>query len=37
MMFCLLFPWDQALFGMRLCQTFLWFWAGVAKVGPWMK
>ena len=38
MIFCCLFPWSgSALTGLRLCQAFLWFWAGVAKVGPWMK
>eukprot|EP00548_Thalassiothrix_antarctica_P009241 CAMPEP_0194152826 /NCGR_PEP_ID=MMETSP0152-20130528/54142_1 /TAXON_ID=1049557 /ORGANISM="Thalassiothrix antarctica, Strain L6-D1" /LENGTH=568 /DNA_ID=CAMNT_0038857669 /DNA_START=68 /DNA_END=1774 /DNA_ORIENTATION=- len=39
MLVCCLFPWSKgmALAGMRLCQAALWFWAGVAKVGPWMK
>ena len=32
------FPWTSSgLLGLRLVQCFLWFWAGVAKCGPWMK
>mmetsp|Transcript_2118 Transcript_2118/g.3052 ORF Transcript_2118/g.3052 Transcript_2118/m.3052 type:complete len:485 (+) Transcript_2118:395-1849(+) len=34
---CCVFPWDQALFGLRMCQGALWFWAGFSKIGPWMK
>jgi hypothetical protein len=38
MLVCMLFPWSgSALHGMRLCQAFLWSWAGIAKMGPWMK
>jgi len=38
MLVCLLFPWSgSAVHGLRLCQAFLWSWAGVAKIGPWMK
>jgi hypothetical protein len=37
MLVCCLFPWSQALPAIRVCQSALWFWAGVAKMGPWMK
>ena len=38
MLFACLFPWgSSALHGLRLCQACLWTWAGIAKVGPWMK
>ena len=38
MLFCCLFPWGASgLTGMRLCQACLWTWAGIAKIGPWMK
>ena len=37
MLVCLLFPWQHALTGLRFCQAALWFFAGTAKVGPWMK
>lgn len=32
-----LVPWTQTLPTLRLCQACLWFWAGTAKIGPWMK
>eukprot|EP00941_MAST-03F_sp_MAST-3F-sp1_P005281 g5281.t1 len=37
MLVCCLFPWPIAMRGCMFVQCFLWFWAGVAKVGPWMK
>ena len=37
MLFCCLFPWSSTLPALRLCQSCLWFWAGTAKMGPWMK
>jgi hypothetical protein len=37
MLVCLLFPWKQALIGCQHVQLALWFFAGLAKVGPWMK
>ena len=30
-------PWEHALTGCQLVQLALWFFAGSAKVGPWMK
>ena len=38
MLVACLFPWGaSAVHGARLCQSLLWFWAGMAKCGPWMK
>ena len=37
MLLCCLMQWPHALTGMRMCQAALWFWAGTAKIGPWMK
>jgi len=37
MLLCCLFPWTHALHGLRCCQACLWFFAGTAKIGPWMK
>jgi len=37
MLVCCLFPWKDALVGIRICQACLWFFAGTAKIGPWMK
>lgn len=37
MLVCCLFPWAQAMHGLRMCQACLWFFAGTAKIGPWMK
>jgi hypothetical protein len=37
MLVCCLFPWQHTLHGLRLCQAALWFFAGTAKVGPWMQ
>jgi hypothetical protein len=37
MLVCCLFPWASALPGLRCCQGALWFFAGTAKIGPWMK
>ena len=38
MLVCCLFPWSNgALHGIRFCQCCLWFFAGTAKMGPWMK
>jgi hypothetical protein len=37
MLVCLLFPWNHALTGCQCVQLALWFFAGLAKVGPWMK
>ena len=37
MIVCCLFPWEHALTGLRFCQAALWFFAGTAKMGPWMK
>lgn len=38
MLVACLFPWSSsAIHGLRLCQSMLWFWAGMAKCGPWMK
>ena len=37
MLVCCLFPWANAIHGLRMCQCCLWFFAGTAKMGPWMK
>lgn len=37
MLFACLFPWAQTLPAIRLSQSCLWFFAGTAKMGPWMK
>jgi len=37
MLVCCLFPWAHAIHGLRMCQCCLWFFAGTAKMGPWMK
>eukprot|EP01006_Ploeotia_vitrea_P043380 TRINITY_DN66723_c7_g5_i2.p1 TRINITY_DN66723_c7_g5~~TRINITY_DN66723_c7_g5_i2.p1 ORF type:complete len:397 (-),score=7.06 TRINITY_DN66723_c7_g5_i2:197-1387(-) len=37
MLFCLMFPGRQWLFGCQMVQVALWTGAGVAKWGPWFK
>ena len=37
MLVCCLAPWAHALTGCQLVQLALWFFAGTAKAGPWMK
>ena len=37
MLVCCLAPWAHTLTGCQLVQLALWFFAGTAKAGPWMK
>ena len=37
MLVCCLFAWKHAVTGCQLVQLALWFFAGLAKAGPWMK
>eukprot|EP00494_Astrolonche_serrata_P028887 UN29154 len=36
MLFCGFWP-EYFLYGCQCVQLALWFWAGVAKIGPWFK